>query len=77
MGTILFCVLSAYCDIFSLFMQISPENCLIYLKIDKYKKNNKYKKQFRVVKHDDLGCNWKFIDNQNLICAIVLSLEIN
>ena len=52
-------------------MQISPENCLIYWKKDKYKK------QFRVVKHDDLGCNWKFIDNQNLICAIVLSLEIN
>lgn len=77
MGTILFCVLNAYCGIFSLFMQISPENCLIYLKKDKYKKNNKYKKQFRVVKHDDLGCNWKFIDNQNLICAIVLSLEIN
>ena len=71
MGTILFCVLNAHCDIFSLFMQISPENCLIYLKKDKYKK------QFRVVKHDDLGCNWKFIDNQNLICAIVVSLEIN
>ena len=53
MGTILFCVLNAYCDIFSLFMQISPENCLIYLKKDKYKKKNKYKKQFRVVKHDD------------------------
>lgn len=30
MGTILFYVLNAYCDIFSLFMQISPENCLIY-----------------------------------------------
>ena len=59
-------------------MQISPENCLIYLKKDKYKKNNKYKRQFRVVyKHADLGFNWKFIDNQNLICAIVLSLEIN
>ena len=57
MGTILFCVLKAYCDIFSLFMQISPENCLIYLKKDKYKKNNKYKRQFRVVKRDDLGCN--------------------
>lgn len=71
MGTILFCVLNAYCDIFSLFMQISPENCLIYFKKDKYKK------QFRVVKHDYLGGNWKFIDNQNLICAIVLSLEIN
>ena len=71
MGTILFCVLNAYCDIFSLFMQISPKNCLIYSKKDKYKK------QFRVIKHDDLGCNWKFIDNQNLICAIVLSLEIN
>lgn len=71
MGTILFCVLNAYCDIFSLFMQISPENCLIYFTKDKYKK------QFRVVKHDYLGGNWKFIDNQNLICAIVLSLEIN
>ena len=77
METILFCVLNAYCDIFSSFMQISPENCLIYLKKDKYKKNNKYKRQFRVVKHADLGFNWKFIDNQNLICAIVLSLEIN
>ena len=71
MVPILFYVLNAYCDIFSLFMQIIPENCLIQ------RKNNKYKKQFPVVKHDDLCCNWTFIDNQNIICAIVPSLEIN
>lgn len=44
METILFCVLNAYCDIFSSFMQISPENCLIYLKKDKYKKKQQVQK---------------------------------
>ena len=35
MGTILFHVLNAYCDIFPLFMQISPENCLIKKQVQK------------------------------------------
>ena len=38
MGTILFYVLNAYCDIFSLSMQIIPENCLIQKKKNQVQK---------------------------------------
>lgn len=77
MGTILFCVLNAYCDIFFLVYANKSRKLPNLFKKRQVQKKNKYKKQFRVIKHDDLGFNWKFIDNQNLICAIVLSLEIN